>query len=476
MTARTGAQRPNVIFILSDDHAAWAMGCAGNGDIHTPNLDRLASSGIRFTNFFCASPVCSPARASLLTGRIPSAHGVHDWIREGNVGPDAIEYLDGIRGYTEDLDDAGYFCSLSGKWHLGDSAHPQKGFRHWYAHQGGASSYHNAPVVRDGILAEEPRYFTEAVTDDALTMLDQLATGSSPFYLAVHYTAPHSPWVNQHPLDIVAGYERCAFTSCPSEPVHPWALPSTVPASVWSEPQEHLKGYFAAVTAMDGQIGRILDAVEAKGLRANTLICYLSDNGFNCGHHGIWGKGNGTFPQNMYDTSIRVPAIMSQPGVIPEGHVCDELVSGYDWYPTLLDYLDVPQPRDAALPGHSFSGLLDGHREAHRSSVVVFDEYGPTRMIRTKEWKYVHRYPYGPHELYDLVHDPDERSNLLDSSPQPDTLHRAEDMKAQLDSWFVQFVDPRLDGVREPVTGRGQLRRAGPAGAGVEAFAQDKWP
>ncbi len=137
--ASRNPDRPNVLFILSDDHGLWALGCAGNPEIRTPNLDRLADEGTRFERFFCASPVCSPARASLLTGRIPSQHGVHDWIREGNVGEGAVEYLTGQRGYTEILAGHGYRCGLSGKWHLGDSQVPQKGFAHWYVHQGAAA-------------------------------------------------------------------------------------------------------------------------------------------------------------------------------------------------------------------------------------------------------------------------------------------------------------------------------------------------
>ena len=466
---------PNVIFILSDDHGAWAMGCAGNQDIHTPNLDRLAQSGVRFTNFFCASPVCSPARASLVTGRIPSQHGVHDWIRQGNVGSDAIEYLQGLRGYTEDLADAGYYCSLSGKWHLGNSQKPQKGFQHWYAHQSGGSSYLNAPVIRDGELCVEPTYYTDAVTDDAIRMLRQLSSESQPFYLAVHYTAPHSPWINQHPTDILAMYESCHFDSCPQGPRHPMALPSTVPASVWTEPLENLKGYFAAVTAMDRNIGRILDEVEARHLRENTLVCYMSDNGFNCGHHGIWGKGNGTFPQNMYDTSIRVPAIFSHPGHIPQGVTSDELLSGYDLYPTLMEYVGLPWAGEDSLPGRSFAQLLRNPEASHRSSVVVYDEYGPVRMIRTREWKYVHRYPYGPHELYDLINDPDEQTNLLLSDDLSPTIkRRVVELKGELEAWFVQYADPHRDGIREPVVGRGQLNLAGPMGKGQSAFAQDK--
>lgn len=137
-------QRPNIVFILSDDQGAWAMGCAGNGDIRTPNLDRLAEDGVRFDEFYCASPVCSPARASIVTGKMPSCHGVLDWIEGGNVDTEKypemaghprfsrkdqpIEYLEGHKTYIEELAANGYVCGLSGKWHLGNNAEKKKGF------------------------------------------------------------------------------------------------------------------------------------------------------------------------------------------------------------------------------------------------------------------------------------------------------------------------------------------------------------
>ena len=193
-------KKPNIIFILSDDQGMWSMGCAGNKEIITPNLDRLASEGILFDNFFCASPVCSPARASLLTGRIPSQHGVHDWLRNDNKKQEDIEYLEGMKAYTDVLAENGYICGLSGKWHLGNSAKPQKSYSHWFAHKSGGGPYYNAPLYKDGILYNEPRYVTDVITDDALEFIDENA-GKQPFYLTVGYTAPHSPWVNNHPKE-----------------------------------------------------------------------------------------------------------------------------------------------------------------------------------------------------------------------------------------------------------------------------------
>lgn len=469
MTA-ADVKSPNIVVILADDQGAWAMGNAGNKEIITPNLDRLAAEGMRFDRFFCASPVCSPARASLLTGRIPSQHGVHDWIREGNLAPNAIEYLQGQLAYTEVLAEQGYRCGLSGKWHLGNSAVPQKGFTDWYAHQLGGGPYYNAPMIRDGEAVTEPGYLTYAISDEALRLLDEYAAGEAgaPFYLGVNYTAPHSPWdPGNHPADMLELYADCPFDSVPVEPRHPWQIDSC-PQGEGEKRRELLRGYYASITAMDRGIGQILDKLEALGLRENTLVVFTSDNGMNMGHHGIWGKGNGTFPQNMYDTSVRVPFLISQPGRIPAGAVCEEMVSAYDFMPTLLDYAGVSYTHDAGLPGRSFAPLLLGESGGDRTSVVVCDEYGPVRMIRTREWKYVHRYPYGPHELYHLASDPDERVDRIDDSA---CAAVREELKSRLEHWFVRYADPARDGTREPVTGKGQLRLAGPAGRGALAFA-----
>lgn len=468
------SKRPNILFILSDDQGPWAMGCAGNGEIRTPNLDRLAAQGIRFENFFCTSPVCSPSRASLLTGRIPSQHGVHDWIREGNMGGNAIEYLAGQPAYTEILAQNGYVCGLSGKWHLGDSMQPQKGFSHWYVHERGGGPYYNAPMIRNGHPTTEPGYITDLITDDALTFIDRHANQEEPFCLHVHYTAPHSPWIDNHPPEIVESYRDCDFKTCPHEESHPWM---SALREAQESPGDSLRGYFAAVTAMDFNIGRLLDKLEALQITQDTIVFFTSDNGFNCGHHGFWGKGNGTFPLNMYDTSVKVPAIISQPGAISQGQVCDALLSGYDWMPTILELADLGYTSLSPLPGKSFAHLLKNdadtgvaNDEGDADHVVVYDEYGPTRMIRNRQWKYIHRYPHGPHELYDLVEDPGERINLVDDAGYGEVVSQ---MKGQMDAWFVRYVDPRSDGVREAVTGKGQLNKAGPAGLGAPAFAKD---
>ncbi len=445
--------RPNVVFILSDDQGPWAAGCYGNPEIRTPNLDRIAETGVRFENFFVAIPVCSPSRATFMTGRIPSQHGIHDWIREGNIGPKAANYLKDEVCYTDVLAENGWTCGISGKWHIGNSQFPQHGFGFWFTHQTGGGPYNNAPMVRNGNTVNEPGYVTDVITNEALNFLNEHGKDKDPFYLSVHYTAPHSPWTG-HPQDVVDSYNDCPFNSCPQEPRHPWAGG----LSNCLGNREMLKGYFAAVTAMDMNIGRILNKIEELGIREDTLIFFFSDNGFNCGHHGFWGKGNGTLPLNMYENSIKVPAIASHPGRIPQGYVQKAMVSAYDFMPTLLDYLGLPLPEGRNLPGKSYLPELLGKDDSGRDEVVIYDEYGRTRMIRTRDWKYVLRHPDGPNELYNMVNDPDERKNLIDD---PAQSKRISEMKHKMEDWFAKHVDPDKDGMKHDVNGLGQMRPVG---------------
>ncbi|PRB41684.1 sulfatase [Arthrobacter sp. MYb23] len=469
-------EKPNIIFILSDDQGAWALGCAGNTEIQTPHLDALAARGTRLENFFCVSPVCSPARASLMTGDIPSRHGVHDYLAGSETGPKAVDYLQGQPLFTDALADAGYRLGLSGKWHLGANDVPRKGFSHWFALQGGGSPYDRSVMYRfDGGTSHRElvtEYLTDAITRDALDFIEEASREPAPFFLALNYTAPHKPWKGQHPPQFEDLYRDCHFSSCPQEPLHPWTpTVDGVPIGGEADVRAALVGYFAAVSAMDAGIGDVLRRLAELGIDDDTLVIFSSDNGFNCGHHGIWGKGNGTFPQNVYDSSVKVPAIFALPGRIQQGTVLTELLSAYDVAATVLELAGLDWQAFERGPGRSFAELLRVLPDAAGNSaaknpddggladasggrtVVVFDEYGPVRMIRSAEWKYVHRYPHGPHELYDLGADPDERANLVD---EPAHAERVSAMRAQLQEWFQRHAVPGLDGSWLPVAGAGQ--------------------
>lgn len=502
------AKKPNILFLLADDYGAWAMGCSGNREVKTPTLDRLAENGMRFENFFCASPVCSPARASIFTGKIPSQHGVHDWLDKGHLdaellsdelkesfddpnrpwycdwikfsleGDKAVPYLAPHKTFTEVLSENGYECGLSGKWHMGDSVHPQAGFDYWKTTAIGAENYLYPVVLENGKMTIKHNYYvTDYIADKAIDFIDQ-HDEDKPFYLSVHFTAPHAPWdAKDHPAEYIEMYRDCPFDSVPNLPPHPWTkhdvtqslaqwrskknpylvnrLESAPILETWQGyRKEALRGYYAATTAMDTAIDRILKTLERRGELDNTIIIFTGDNGMSMGHHGIFGKGNGTIPLNMYDTAVKVPAIVCAAEGIQKGVVCKELLSHYDLYETVLDLAGVPFEKPDDLPGVSFAPILRGEQERVRDSVVVYDEYGPCRMIRTKEWKLVRRYPEGPDELYDLVNDPDEATNLIDD---PRYTALIDDLSSQLTGWFDRYVDPAHDGTKEAVYGRGQL-------------------
>ena len=473
--------KPNIVFILADDMGAWAMHCAGTKEIHTPNLDRLANEGVRFENFFCASPVCSPARASILTGTIPSAHGVHDWLRSGNVDTqkyaeagrenpyggyrdegEPIQYLKNNVCYTDVMREAGYHVALSGKWHLGDSVHPQHGFSKWYTIGKGGCFYYHPDIVEDEkITVRHGEYVTDLITDKALSFMDELSKENAPFYLSVHYTAPHSPWEReQHPDRFIKMYESCTFDEIPDLPDH---INSTVsnretnPIHGTEKRRENLIGYYAAITAMDEGIGKILKKIDEAGIAQNTIVIFAGDNGMSMGHHGIWGKGNATFPMNMYDTAVKVPFIIRWPEHAPAGKVSDEMVSAYDLFPMFEEIIKGRNTVSKNLPGRSFLKAIKGEK-MDDGEVVIFDEYGPVRMIRNKQYKYVHRYPYGPSELYDLVSDPGENQNLINEKSMEDVIIS---MRARLQMWFSKYADPMKDGLYEGVTGSGQMCSAG---------------
>ncbi len=467
--ASRNADLPNLLFILTDDQGAWAMSCADNEEIRAPNLDRLAREGIRFDSFFCTSPVCSPARASILTGRIPSQHGVHDFLHFQSdtsagglnypVPADCVHFLAGMPTYPELLADLGYDTGLSGKWHLGDSITPRAGFQTWHPMPYGGTNYFTVPVVEDGVLTKhEGSYASDLFTDNGLRFLGRQVDMDRPFCLAVHFTAPHQPWGREHhPAALWDDYYRnCPFESVPG-------ADETLSAGFYATPvneerrRRNLAGYFAAIEGMDRNLRRLLDWLEERDLRSNTLVVFMSDNGMNMGHHGLYGKGNASWPQNMFDTSVKVPCLISRPGHVPEGRVNTDLLSQYDWLQTLMEYLGAADRIPDGLPGRSFSPLLTGDSIAERKSIYVFDEYGPVRMIRSAEWKLVWCYPAGPHELYDVAEDPDERVNLFS---RPGHTERIRAMRRELDDWFASHVDPRFDGSKLPVTGRGQRDHA----------------
>ena len=432
-TAATSEPRTNVLLIMTDDQGVWSLGCYGNTEAHTPAVDRLASQGVRLTQAFATIPVCSPSRATFYTGRIASQHGIHDWIKHENDGERARYCLPNEVLMSTLLAQGGYTCGLVGKWHLGESCKPHAGYTYWYAMPQGGSKYNDAEMYWQGAKIKTSGYLTDRITDRAI---DFLATYKDrPFFLNVQYNAPHSPYKG-HPQELVDLFKDCPFDSVPKPAPHPW----TISAANKIGNHATLSRYFAACSGVDRAVGRILERLDSLGLAANTLVIYTSDQGFCCGHHGLWSKGNASNPRNIYDTSLQIPLICCHKGRLPAGVTRDVLFAGYDFLPTVLDYVGLPPSPGRNLPGRSFAAALRG--ESQEEPDAIFAEYGRARMIRTRTHKLVHRADGGPHEFYDLRNDPGEAINL---AAKPEHRKQMLKLRSRLFKWFSRYVEAGSD-------------------------------
>jgi len=443
------AEQPNILGFLTDDHAQWAANCYGTTEIQSPNLDRLAATGVRMTRAFTPSPVCSPARACFFTGRFPSQHGIHDWLDE--TGTEGSPDLSGQTTIAELLQQSGYETALVGKWHCGGSRHPQPGFDRWFSYWDNQYPHCGEQCFSDqGCLVTEHGHQATLFTDRVIDFLRGRDT-QKPFFLLAGYVNTHSPWAGQ-PERLVEHYRHCTFDDVPDEDT--WSRhPGTV-LPVPDDPavfREQLAQYYAGVTMIDEQIGRILEELEISGQLADTLIVYTADHGHMCGHHGLFGKGNATTPQNLFDESILVPCILSWPERLPGGRECDAMVDHCDLFATVLDAA-AAMPAENTLaqinsPGRSYLPLLAGEATAWRESQCC--EYGNARIIRTHRYKLVRRYPSGGvqsgDELYDLHEDPRETVNRISDGRLSEIVRT---LSNRLDEFFRGHEIPGHSGKR----------------------------
>lgn len=444
-TVLTGknSQRPNVVMFMTDDHGAWATGAYGCRDIHTPQIDRLAKEGALFSRAFACTPVCSPSRMTYMTGVVPSVHGVQDWLEpEDSFGPTSRRWLAGHITYSEILARHGYRLGMCGKWHMGHDDEAQAGFTEWATVPGGGGPYLDVEFVHNGVRKKMPGFKTDAVGDFAVRFLEQ-QTKDTPFYLLVPFYAPHTPY-NYQPERDKAWYRDSKFSCFPDLPPRADENPSLRSMFGKRAPKE---AYSALVSGVDENIGRILAALERLGLRENTLVIFTADQGWNAGHHGVWGKGNGTIPFNMYEESIKVPLIWNHPGRIAAGQVLNPMVSSYDYFATILDYLGIEAPRKPEIVGRSYADFLRGRQPAWTNR--LYFEYAYVRALRTETLKYIERAEGWPGELYDLEADPGEKTNLWDD---PRYRARKEVLARELSGWFKHAGAPPIADWRSTTT------------------------
>jgi arylsulfatase A-like enzyme len=433
--------RPNFVFILTDNQGAWTLGCYGNPDIETPNVDRLAAEGIRFTRALSSNPVCSPTRATFLTGLIPSQHGVHSFLdSKYMMGPQAYNTLAEFTSLGEILRDAGYVCGLSGKWHLGANLTPSEGFSFWVTKpEGSTAEFYDQDVIEDGKIRKEAGYTTELWTRSGIKFIEQ--NKDRPFFLFLAYNGPYNlgPLMANPPRNRWAShYKDKHFKSFPVDAMHPWQWAN----KSFHNTQNAMERCAAETSGVDDGVGQIMTALKRLGLDDRTLVAYASDQGWMGGQNGMWGMGDHFRPTGAHELMMQIPLIFRHPGKIPAGRSSDLLVSNYDFLPSVLGYLGLgdKMPQKPKSAGRDFSPALRGQKLAWDN--VIFYEMETTRAVRTDDWKYVARFPDGPYELYDMREDPRERFNLF-GQPGMDTTRAA--LAKRLDDFFNTYANPQYN-------------------------------
>src|SRR5688500_17496655 len=436
--------RPNIIAIVTDDQAMWSIGAYGNTESRTPNMDRLAREGARFTNAFTATPVCSPSRATFLTGRYGTELGITDWITAGeaNAGiglpPETVTW-------PEVLKQHGYTTALVGKWHLGHlpQFHPTKhGYDHFWGIIGGGAQAMNPQVEVNGKRSKLTGPTPDLTMDEALRWLGE--NKDKPLALSIHFREPHVP-----------------YGPTPAEDSAPFKdLDPTIPDFKGLDPQwtkDTYRKYYASVHSIDRNLGRLLARLDELKLAENTIVLFTSDHGYNIGHHGIYTKGNGSWilagtrgPKrpNVFEESIRVPLIVRWPGVAKPGMTIDAPVSNVDTFASICGMVGVTPPADSKQRGRDFSPFLRGEQPSEWRK-EIFAQYdlhhaglAYMRMIRTDGWKLVrHHVATGMNELYDLKKDPGETNNLYHDAQARATR---DDLQSRLTAWEQSIDDPIL--------------------------------
>lgn len=409
--AVASAQQPNIVLIVADDLGYGDLSSYGAEDLHSPALDSLAASGIRFTQFYANSPVCSPTRASLLSGRYPPMAGVPGVIRThaSNNWGNLAQNIDLL---PEKLRRRGYHTAMVGKWHLGLNA-PQRpvdrGFDHFEGFLGDMMDdyynhrRHGINYMRRGEEVIYPEgHATDLFTDWAVHYIKSRTVSTAPFFLYLAYNAPHTP----------------------IQPPEEWVTKVQQREGNIDEARAKL---VALIEHMDHGIGKVMTALKENGFHDNTLVIFVSDNGgqLNVGaRNGPLRNGKGS----VYEGGIRVPAIASWPGNIAPGTASDALLTTMDIYPTLLEAARARITQ--IIDGTSFLGLVLGGPDPDPNRLLFFSRRegglrfgGKTiEAVRQGPWKLLQNSPYAPLELYNLERDPLETTDL--SSTEPDVFRR----------------------------------------------------
>lgn len=442
--------RPNILFLLTDDQRWDTLSCAGNPVIRTPNLDALAAQGVRFDNMFVTTSICMSSRASFFTGLYTRSHGIVDFNAPLTPGLFALSYPQRLR-------EAGYRTGFIGKYGVGPVPKDRFDYNKGFPGQGHYFP-ESKPPAKGALRALTGRHLTGIMTDQVAEFLDGCPRGQ-PFCLSVSFKSPHcqdgDPRQFLFDPDLADLYADAAIpvpeTADPkyferfpefvrkSEGRRRWQIRFSTPEKF----QEMVKGYFRLVTGVDRAVGRIREALAARGLAENTVIVFAGDNGFYLGEHGLAGKWL------MHEESIRVPLIVHDPRrpASERGRRAGEMALNIDLAPTILDLAGLPVP--VAMQGRSLVPLLGGaaagwRREWFYEHTMLADIIPPSEGVRTERFKYI-RYLAGEppfEELYDLATDPRETTNL---AADPNHRDRLDAMRRRREAWLEALGRWRLD-------------------------------
>ena len=447
--AADSRSRPNIIYIMSDDHASHALSCYSSRINKTPNLDRLARQGMRFENCFVTNSLCGPSRATLLTGKYSHISGYTVNERQ----------FDGSQAtFPKMLQKAGYQTAVVGKWHLGSDP---TGFDYWNILPG-QGVYIDPQFIEMGVKKQVKGYVTDIITDMAIDYIKK-CDKAKPFCLLYHHKAPHRSWVPDAKHADLYENDKLPVPATFNDDYSDRATPAreqqmTIERDLnktdlkqdpppglsghelkdWKY-QRFIKDYVRVIASIDDNVGRLLDYLEESGLAKNTIVIYTSDNGFFLGDHGWFDK------RFMYEESLRVPLLVRYPGKIRPGSVNASFVSNADFASTFLDYANVPIPGD--MQGHSIRPILEGHEPANWRKSLYYHYYEfpqphhvyPHIGVRTEQYKLVYYYTLKEWELFDLKKDPHELKNLYDD---PAHAHARDQSTAELRRLQRELKDP----------------------------------
>jgi arylsulfatase A-like enzyme len=445
--AGAAASRPNIIYIMTDDHASHAMSCYGSRINKTPHLDRIARQGMRFDNCFCTNGICAPCRAVVLTGKHSHVNGLID---------NAVSFDGSQQTFPKLLREVGYQTAIIGKWHLKSDP---TGFDYWNILPG-QGVYYNPVLIEMGQKKKHEGYCTDIITDLCLNWLRK-RDAAKPFCLMYHHKAPHRSWepgpkhltmysdvTIPEPDDLFDDYSGRGRAAKEQDMMVAKTLNATdlklkPPAGLTPEQrklwdaaygpeneafekanlqskdlvrwkyQRYMKDYLRCVASVDDNVGRLLDYLDDAKLADNTIVLYTSDQGFYLGDHGWFDK------RFMYEESLRMPFLVRYPAEIQAGSVNKDLVQNLDFAPTFLDYAGVAKPAD--VQGESIRPLLRGQTPADWRQSIYYHYYEYPAVhsvkrhygVRTQRHKLIHfYYDIDEWELYDLEKDPGEMRNV----------------------------------------------------------------